>query len=179
MHNYSVPSCPPVRPSARPFFRSLNSLVHRDRHGSLRRRVYSRHRGLSPSELDCLETVDYCSTVEVGLTAAAATAGTTPDNANTIGGDDGSSYYTEGGSVSGGGSGGSGIELLEQNRTVNICGAGAQVGGREKGGVEPGEGGHAETSRGTGDDNDKAGSSDCAICLSGFEDGDLLRKLPW
>lgn len=160
--------------------------VRRDRHGSLRRRVFSRHRGLSPSELDCLETVEYYSAVGAGVgvgvgVGVAAAADDTALESVILGGDDSSSYTEDGdGDGNGSGGGGGGIELLEENHACSSSGTGARVGDREEGGVEAVEDGDDEASRGAaGAGGETTAASDCAICLSGFKNGDLLRKLPW
>lgn len=132
--------------------------VLRDRHGTLRRRVFSRHRGLSPSELECLETFEYSA---VGLAASEET------------GDDDSSY-TEGG----GGGGGGEIKLREESRPIYVGGAGSERAGDKNGGSGVDVGGRAEDGA-SGSGAGEAACSDCAICLGGFEDGDVLRKLPW
>lgn len=133
-------------------------LFLRDRHGTLRRRVFSRHRGLSPWELECLETFEYSAVG--GLTA--------PDET----GDDDGSHAEASGGGGGGGCGG------EENRDASVRGAGSERVGDEISldGAEVGSRGDEERSGSGGGEED---CSDCAICLGGFKDADLLRKLPW
>lgn len=129
----------------------------RDRHGTLRRRVFSRHRGLSPSELGCLETVEYSTAVGI----------VSKDKGN-----DDSRCTADGDGDS------SGVELIGEK--VNPTSSRSSRRSEEKGGGVESAGVMG------GDDEDfiaqgaeAASSADCAICLGGFEEGDVLRKLPW
>ncbi|CAN0235783.1 unnamed protein product [Scytosiphon promiscuus] len=125
--------------------------VERDRHGTLRRRVFSRHRGLSPSELEYLETFEY------------STAGTAVSE---DAGDEDSSYAD----------GSGGIELCRDDRAVSCGGVGVAA---DEGFRDQAEAGEDEEDGALGSGvTETACLLDCAICLAGLEDGDVLRKLP-
>ena len=142
-------------------------MSHRDRHGTLRRRVFSRHRGLSPWELECLETFEYSAVA--GLTASEET------------GDDGGVYAENGGGNDGGGGGGGReAEPETESQSALIGGSGTGRVGDEGKGDEREVGGRTDDeASGSGGGGGEADCSDCAICLGGFEDADVLRKLPW
>lgn len=131
----------------------------RDRHGSLRRRVFSRRRGLSPAELQCLETFDYSA---AGLAAFEGTPGEDYSGLTEAGGGEG--------------------EPREESRSVRTGAAGSELAGDE---TDSGGGAEVAGSRSDGEEASGSGlgsgsaCSDCAICLGGFEDADMLRKLPW
>lgn len=141
----------------------------RDRHGTLRRRVFSRYRGLSQAELECLDTVEY-STTKAGGGGAAAASGDLDYSRDVI------ASHAEGG--------GSEVERLREEsdvfcssgpRRVHVGGAEERGGGAEAGGEDAED--DAACSGGAG--VEEPSCSDCAICLGGFEEGDVLRKLPW
>lgn len=135
--------------------------VRRDRHGTLRRRVFSRHRGLSPSELEFLETFEYSTTAGAAVSDDAA--------------DDDSSSYADGGG-GGGSTDGNGIELRGDACVSSGVGVPAEEGGgdqAEEEGEDGGMGGGGVVAE------EAVCLLDCAICLAGLEDGDVLRKLPW